>query len=305
MENRNEREFARHIPTDDDIRFFREHGWWVSREPIYSNQTLDEIEQAIEQHQNGKRVRPLPFQLKSYLDWTPEKGEGLRINDYIVYQTDAIRRLTLSPVVGLIAARLANTSQIRLHNSSYVHKPSESGDAEFRVGWHTDRAYWRTCTSLDMLTAWIPLQDSNAANGTLAVLDGSHRWPKTDKVLEQQLERNFVTASHSGLDEALQTLDVPIEPRAVPVKRGHVSFHHCLLFHGSGRNRSGKPRKALILHLQDEGNQYREAFEPDGTRVTYNNDWIVRRDARGLPDYTDPDVCPVLWDDRRLADARR
>ena len=295
MQHVNSDRLAQFTPTADDIRFYREHGWWVSRERIFSDDALDEVERLIEEHQNGIRDRPLPFELKSYLDWTPGKGDGLRMNDYIVYQKEGIRRLMLSPILGMIAAHLAGTSEIRLHNSSYVHKPSDHRDVDARVGWHTDRAYWKTCTSLEMLTAWVPLQDTNKENGTLAVLDGSHRWERTADVLAQQLERNFVTSSHEFLSNRLHSLGVNVEPRAVPVKRGHVSFHHCLLFHGSGRNRTERPRKAVILHLQDEANRYREAFEADGTKVTYNNDWIVRRDERGLPDYTDPDVCPVLW----------
>ncbi len=29
--------------------------------------------------------------------------------------------------------------------------------------------------------------------------------------------------------------------------------------------------------------------------MVYNHDEVVRRDAAGLPDYADPDFCPVLW----------
>ena len=45
-----------------------------------------------------------------------------------------------------------------------------------RLG-HADHAYWGTCSSQRLLTAWIPFHDVDEESGTLAVLDGSHRWP--------------------------------------------------------------------------------------------------------------------------------
>ena len=61
------------------------------------------------------------------------------------------------------------------------------------------------------------------------------------------------------------------------------------------RRDSGRPRRAISLHLQDGANEYREYPLSDGTRAAYNHDMLVRRTADGRPDYADPDFCPVIW----------
>ena len=85
--------------------------------------------------------------------------------------------------------------------------------------------------------------------------------------------------------------------RKIPVNipKGHVSFHHCRTYHGSGGNLSPNPRRALSLHLQDGANEYREFHLSDGTKVAYNHDVLVRTTPDGRPDYADPAFCPVIW----------
>ena len=81
----------------------------------------------------------------------------------------------------------------------------------------------------------------------------------------------------------------------ITIPKGHMSFHHCRIYHGSGPNLSDRPRRAVSLHLQDGGNQYRAVSLSDGTPVRYNHDHLVRRTSLGAPDYADPDYCPVVW----------
>jgi hypothetical protein len=35
--------------------------------------------------------------------------------------------------------------------------------------------------------------------------------------------------------------------------------------------------------------------DESGRRTVHINDLLVRKDAEGNPDYSDPDICPVLW----------
>jgi ectoine hydroxylase-related dioxygenase (phytanoyl-CoA dioxygenase family) len=84
----------------------------------------------------------------------------------------------------------------------------------------------------------------------------------------------------------------------ITIPRGHLNFHHCRTYHGSGANVSDRPRRAISLHLQDGGNSYREFPLSDGTLAAYNHDAVVRRTPDGRPDYADPDFCPTLWADR-------
>jgi ectoine hydroxylase-related dioxygenase (phytanoyl-CoA dioxygenase family) len=87
------------------------------------------------------------------------------------------------------------------------------------------------------------------------------------------------------------------EVNAIPmvIPKGHMSFHHCRVYHGSGHNVSGRPRRAISLHLQDGDNRWRPYRRPDGSLLAYNHDVVVRTTGEGTPDYGDPVYCPVLW----------
>lgn len=140
-----------------------------------------------------------------------------------------------------------------------------------------------------MLTAWIPLQDSAASNGTLYVVDGSHRWPECEHV------RDF---NDPNLDHLAERIGREIPAQAVmPLKmsKGQLSFHHMRTLHASGPNHSGKPRFAVAVHLQDSANQYRSYSAADGKPVVLPHDNLCRSDSAGLPDYSDPAIFPVLW----------
>ena len=101
------------LPNQSDIEFYQKHGWYVSK-TILDEDELHELDQAVEQHYQGIRDRRLPHPIKSYLDWDPSQGEGIRISDYIVYQNDTVRRVVMQSVIGAIAARLAGTTRVRL-----------------------------------------------------------------------------------------------------------------------------------------------------------------------------------------------
>jgi ectoine hydroxylase-related dioxygenase (phytanoyl-CoA dioxygenase family) len=85
--------------------------------------------------------------------------------------------------------------------------------------------------------------------------------------------------------------------RKVPmiIPKGHMSFHHCRTYHGSGANVSDRPRRAISFHLQPGANEYRPFHLSTGDVVAYNHDVVVRLTPDGRPDYADPEFCPVLW----------
>lgn len=271
--------------------FYRDHGWAVI-DDVFSADEIDAISDAADRYWGGDRDRELDLDhLAAHLKATADQGERLRLNDYPVQQLDELRVLALKPLLGQIAAQLADTAAIRLFNSELIYKPP-GADV---VGWHADRAYWPTCSSDRMLTAWIPLHDCPAEMGPLRVADGSHAWPDSATLEELRRGKTFITDDPAGVDRALHASGGDFEPRTLELRKGQVSFHHCLLFHGSEPNQSAAPRRVLVLHLQDEQNRYRRAVAPNGTPATYKHDPIARRDADGKPDYSDPVLCPQIW----------
>ncbi|GAA3308593.1 hypothetical protein GCM10020295_71060 [Streptomyces cinereospinus] len=171
------------------------------------------------------------------------------------------------------------------------------GEQSNIVPWHFDRHYWATSLSERMLTAFIPFHHCDEEMGTITMVDGSHRWKET--AAQDTTSLHFAERDRSELDQMLEENAAynGVEVRKVPmvIPKGHVSFHHCRTYHGSGANVSDRPRRAISFHLQDGENRYRVFHRSDGTQVAYNHDVVVRKTAQGTPDYSDPEFLPVLW----------
>jgi hypothetical protein len=283
------------LPSDRDVEFYLEHGWYLSKK-LFTDEETALLRTASEEFYAGHRDRVLPRRPPRLAYWTPEKGAVQRHNDYIHYESDAIARVLRKPLLGAVAARLARAEQIRVFQSTLIYKPPRPEEPSNVVPWHFDRDYWATSTSERMLTAFIPFHTCDEEMGTITMVDGSHRW--------RELSRDSVTARHfvelgrdaeSVLRRTAEANGAEVRKVPVVIPEGHVSFHHCRTYHGSGPNRSTEPRRAVSLHLQDGENAYREFPLADGSLATYNHDVLVRRTPGGTPDYADPDFCPVMW----------
>ena len=278
----------RRLPSRDESALYQERGWHVT-EPILPAGLLDAATRGVERYLQGERDASVPS-IARRMDWNPECGQTIRIYGYLSLQMTELRELVSFPLIGAIAAVLARTDEIRLFHDRLIVKPGGLLEMDTETGWHTDCAYWQTSTSEDLLTAWIPLHDCDAFRGTLAVVDGSHRWPSPC------LERRFLTPDMGGLVPPDLVPDgAEVNPVTLAVERGQVVYHHCRLLHRSVPNRSENPRIALAVHLQDEGNRYQHFIQPNGRLAVHTNDLLCRRAPSGLPDYRDPMVFPVLF----------
>ncbi|MFC6160505.1 phytanoyl-CoA dioxygenase family protein [Kribbella jiaozuonensis] len=261
------------LPGADDIAFYREHGYWISP-VIVPSDVLDAAERGMERFYAGDHDHALP-DLPATRGWQAADGDVLRKNDYSSLRVDELGTLVRHPAIGATAAALSGADGIRLWHDQLLFKPP-GGSA--RVGWHTDRQYWQSCTSDDMLTAWVGFHDVDEVNGAVGFLPGSHRWSVTGL--------DFFSQDNAGLEASIaaQGFDpTPVVPR---MKRGQVSFHHCRTVHGSSANLSTAPRRSIAIHLQPASNRWRPGS-------AHPNDTLVRRNPD--PDYTDPAIQPTLW----------
>jgi hypothetical protein len=274
------------LPTDDEVRFYQQHGYYHSRSVF----TDDEIEAALEGSERfyAGEIDAPPSGFPA--SWYPkgEYGPGLRKHDYASLMNRGLAGLVRHPLVGAIAARLAETPEIRLWHDQLLYKPPDRADVPANVGWHTDRGYWKTCSSANMLTAWIPFHDCDETMGTITMIDGSLHWPDNTAGLD------FFSSDLEGLESRFRTDGQPVVKVPMNLKRGQISFHHCLTIHGSGPNRSPLPRRSIAVHLQDASNHWQEYRFADGRLAHHSNDDLCRR-INGVPDYTDPDICPALY----------
>src|SRR3954454_22117762 len=286
------------LPSDADIEFYAGHGWYLTKK-LFTDDEINELAAASERYYGGERDRTLPVRPPKLAYWDPTKGDVQRHNDYVHYEHDAIARLLRKPLIGAVAAALARCDEIRVFQSTLIYKPPIVAEPTNLVPWHFDKHYWSTSSSERMLTAFIPFHDCDEEMGTITMVDGSHRWEEIGA--EDSQTRHFAERDKSELEEMLaaNAAHNGVEVRKVPmvIPKGHMSFHHCRTYHGSGPNLSDRPRRAVSLHLQDGANRFREFPLSDGSLAFYNHDSLVRRTADGRPDYADPDYCPTLWRD--------
>jgi phytanoyl-CoA dioxygenase PhyH len=283
------------LPTDADVGDYAEHGWYLSRK-LLTDDEVDTLHAASERFYAGHRDRRLPLRPPYLAYWDPSDGAVQRHNDYIFYECDEIAAILRKPLIGAVAARLARATEIRVFQSTLIYKPPSPDEPSNLVPWHADRHYWSTCTSDRMLTAFIPFHACDEEFGTITIVDGSHRWREIEG---DDFTRHFAHRDRSELDQILRRTAESNgqRVRTVPmnIPKGHMSFHHCRVFHGSGHNRRDVPRRAISFHLQDGDNRWRPYQRPDGSLVTYNHDVLVARTPEDTPDYADPAFCPVLW----------
>lgn len=277
------------LPTDEDVAFYREHGYYISRH-IFSDEELDAAVEGSERFYAGE-FDPCEHEgLRRFMQQhgpRPPYG-GLRKHDYASFFCRSLAAITRKPILGAIAARLAGTPQIRLWHDQLLFKPPQAPGRQGNVGWHTDRGYWQNCTSTNMLTAWVPFHACDEAIGTITMIDGSHRWPDNTAGLD------FFSGDLEGLEQRFQTGGQAVVKTPMILDKGQVSFHHCLTIHGSGPNLDDRPRRSIAVHLQDADNRFREFTTPDGQRMWHGN-CALTAGADGAPDFSDPAVCPVIW----------
>jgi hypothetical protein len=284
------------LPSESDVQWYAEHGWYLSQR-LLSDDEVATLVSASERYYGGHRDRRLPARPPNIACWEPSHGAVQRHNDYVHYESQEIGRILRKPLIGAVAALLAQAAEIRIFQSTLIYKPPIPAEPSNLVPWHADRHYWSTCTSDRMLTAFIPFHDCDEQFGTITIVDGSNRWQEPSG--GDDSTRHFTARDRAELEVILTRTaqhngaDIRKVPMVIP--KGHMSFHSCLVYHGSGRNRRDVPRQAISLHLQDGENRWRPFRKPDGGLLAYNHDAVVRQTAQGTPDYADPEFCPVLW----------
>ncbi len=284
------------LPTDADVESYAEHGWYLSKK-LFTDDEIDDLVGASERYYAGERDRGLRARPPRLAYWEPSHGAVQRHNDYVHYEHNGLAKILRKPLIGAVAARLAQADEIRVFQSTLIYKPPITAEPSNVVPWHFDKHYWSSSTSDKMLTAFIPFHDCGEEMGTITMIDRSHLWREIGR--DDSVTRHFAQRAAWDLERLLaenaayNQAEVVKVPMVIP--QGHVSFHHCRTYHGSGPNRSGRPRRAVSLHMQDGGNAYRRFVLGTGEVLAYNHDVLVRPLPDGRPDYGDPEFCPVLW----------
>jgi ectoine hydroxylase-related dioxygenase (phytanoyl-CoA dioxygenase family) len=269
------------LPSDDDCRYFSEHGYWIAP-TIFTSEEVDRFRAAMDRVRAGDyrtgRAPALDLPI-------PPDETALRKIDNAWWADPDLASLATDVRLGGVAARLLGVERVRLWQDQLLHKPP-SGEARTRIGWHQDWDSWRTVASHDrFVTAWVALDDVDATNGAMQVLPGSNHWG----LLHGQ--SNFLgTDLDAQLDALAEQHDVA--PRLLEMAAGQVSFHHVLTFHGSSTNMSDRVRRSLAVHLVDAS--VTSVSHLDGWQH-YNLGLLQQRGGAAGDAYDIEDLWPVVY----------
>jgi len=233
-------EVARHTLSDAQVRHYREHGY-LHRIQIFTPEQVERLRdglEAIVQGRNGREAElisraqnadPNAVQL-TYLQG------GWMIDE-------ALHDLVFHPSITVKISQLLGTTRVRFWHDQVFYKPPKVGG---NVAWHQDYSYWLRTTPSQHISVWIGLDDSTVENGCLHVIPNSHRWGllKRDELLGDmdQLKGQLTP------EQLAQFVPLALEQPA-----GTCSFHHDHTIHGSYRNESNRPRRAIILNYMVDG----------------------------------------------------
>ena len=149
-----------------------------------------------------------------------------------------LRRLVFDLAVTVPCAQVLGVDRLRFwHDQAFVKPPHHPGV----VPWHQDESYWTRTAPMRHVTLNLMLDDADLDNGCLMFVPGSHLWELLPKLpFDSDLEalRAMLPAHRIAT----------FRPRAVPVPAGHATLHHARTLHGSGPNRTARPRRALVLN---------------------------------------------------------
>ncbi len=115
----------------------------------------------------------------------------------------------------------------------------EPNDPAF-VSWHQDSTYWGL-DKPDVVSAWIALTPSNASNGAMGFIPGTHT---VDQIPHRDTfgEHNLLTRGQEVAVEVDESKAVRID-----LEPGEMSLHHVRLVHGSPPNPSNHRRVGFVV----------------------------------------------------------
>jgi ectoine hydroxylase-related dioxygenase (phytanoyl-CoA dioxygenase family) len=158
--------------------------------------------------------------------------------------TPGLHDVLWNPRFVMAASQLLGNVPVRFWHDQIFAKPPKKGGV---VAWHQDYSYWTRTTPVAHLTGWCGLDDSTKENGCLQYIPGSHKWgllPKPVIAGELQGIKDYLN------DEQKKQFE---HPHFAETKAGEAIFHHSLTLHGSGENKSDRPRRAFVINVFADG----------------------------------------------------
>lgn len=234
-------EWEQYRLSKEQVDFYNEYGY-VSNIKLLDEWQIDKLNAELAQITDPDHPgNPLFYQFAS--------NESADVNSVLFHAlgawriTEGFHDILWNPAFVMAASQLLGNKAVRFWHDQLFCKPALHGGV---VAWHQDYSYWTRTAPLQHLTCWVGLDDATKENGCLYYVPYSQHWGLLDKPeLAGDMEglMDYLTGEQKAAFKP-----VPIE-----LKKGHASFHHPLMVHGSYANKSEKARRAFVLNVFADG----------------------------------------------------
>ncbi|MDA0374089.1 MAG: phytanoyl-CoA dioxygenase family protein [Planctomycetota bacterium] len=230
------REIGIHRLGAEQVLAFREQGF-TGPIPVFDRARVEELRDAVDRIvAEPERYRPQLYEIEAA--WT-ERPDQVVCHFLGGWRCDAaLRRAVFDLAATVPCAQVLGVERLRFWHDQVFHKPAHHPGV---VPWHQDYSYWQRTAPARHVTLNVMLDDADEDNGCLMFVPGSHRFGLLPSL-----------GFDSELGAVVEHLDdeqrAAFRPVPVPVAAGHATLHHSHTLHGSGPNRSARPRRALVLN---------------------------------------------------------
>lgn len=233
-------EWEQYRLSDEQVAFFHENGY-LPGVRILTDEQVERLREELEQLMK-------PSHPGHHLFYEYHSNESKDPNTILFHALGAWRitpgfhDILWHPAFTVPASQLLG-GPVRFWHDQLFCKPPKQGGV---VAWHQDYSYWTRTQPEAHLTCWIGLDDATEENGALMYIPGSHRWNLLP-----------ITGLAGDMDAIMSVLTdeqkAQFKPVTIELKKGECSFHHSMVVHGSGVNRSERPRRATVINVFRDG----------------------------------------------------
>ena len=228
--------------TAEQIEFFNENGY-LGGIRMLDDQQVEKIKKELAEIADPKHPgHELFYEFHSNESTDPSTILFHALGAWRI--TEGLHDVLWNPRFLVPASQLLGNVPVRFWHDQIFWKPPKQGGV---VAWHQDYSYWTRTKPVAHLTCWCALDDSTVENGCLQYIPGSQKWgllPKPVIAGELQGIKDFLNEEQK---------EQFAKPQFAEVKAGEAIFHHSLTLHGSGANKSSKPRRAFVINAFADG----------------------------------------------------
>lgn len=238
---KNKEEWEQYELSKEQIDFFKENGY-LANVRMLDDKQIETIKKEIEALADVKHPgHELFYEFHSNESSDPSTILFHALGAWRI--TPGLHDVLWNPRFVMAAYQLLGNKPVRFWHDQLFCKPPKKGGV---VAWHQDYSYWTRTKPVAHLTCWCGLDDSTVENGCLQYVPGSQRWGLLDKpelAGDMMGIVNYLTRQQRN----------EFHPVHVPTKAGEAIFHHSLTLHGSGENKSDRPRRAFVINVFADG----------------------------------------------------